>query len=46
MFGKDGKPAPGEVLRKGPFGRIGFAHTDLTGDIWSTIMPSRRANAP
>jgi spermidine dehydrogenase len=31
MFGKGGKPAPGEVLRKGPFGRIAFAHTDLSG---------------
>jgi len=33
MFGKDGKPAPGEVLRKGPFGRIAFAHTDLSGSM-------------
>ena len=31
MFGKDGKPAPGDVLRKAPFGRIAFAHTDLSG---------------
>jgi spermidine dehydrogenase len=33
MFGKDGKPAPGEVLRRGPFGRIAFAHTDLSGSM-------------
>jgi spermidine dehydrogenase len=33
MFGKDGKPSPGEVLRKEPLGRISFAHTDLTGDM-------------
>jgi spermidine dehydrogenase len=31
MFGTDGKPAPAEVLRKEPFGRIAFAHTDLSG---------------
>jgi len=33
MFGKNGKPSPGEILRKAPFGRIAFAHTDLTGDM-------------
>lgn len=33
MFGKDGKPAPGDVLRKEPFGRIAFAHTDLSGSM-------------
>ena len=32
MYGKDGKPSPREVLRNAPFGRIAFAHTDLTGD--------------
>lgn len=31
FWGKDGKPAPGEFLRQHPFGRIAFAHTDLTG---------------
>jgi spermidine dehydrogenase len=31
FFGKEGKPAPGEVLRAAPFGRIAFANTDLTG---------------
>jgi len=32
MYGKDGKPSPRQVLREKPFGRIAFAHTDLTGD--------------
>jgi spermidine dehydrogenase len=32
VYGKGGKPAPAEVLRKAPFGRIAFANTDLTGD--------------
>jgi spermidine dehydrogenase len=31
FFGKDGKPAPREVLRATPFGRIAFANTDLSG---------------
>ena len=31
MYGKDGKPPPREILRENPFGRIAFAHTDLTG---------------
>src|ERR1019366_2330261 len=30
-YGKDGKPAPRDILRNAPFGRIAFAHTDLTG---------------
>ena len=29
-FGKDGKPAPRDVIRK-PFGRISFAHAELNG---------------
>jgi spermidine dehydrogenase len=33
MFGKNGKPAPSDVLRKGTFGRIAFAHTDLSGSM-------------
>lgn len=32
FFGKDGKPAPKEILRSAPFGRIAFANTDLTGE--------------
>src|SRR5262249_57827183 len=31
FFGKDGKPAPREILRRAPFGRIAFANTDLAG---------------
>jgi spermidine dehydrogenase len=31
FFGKDGQPAPREVLRQKPFGRIAFANTDLVG---------------
>jgi spermidine dehydrogenase len=32
IYGKEGKPAPSEVLQKAPFGRIAFAHTDLSAD--------------
>ncbi len=44
-FGKDGKPAPGDVLRAAPFGRIAFANTDLSGtpDHKSSILEGRRA---
>jgi len=31
FFGSDGQPAPREVLRAAPFGRIAFANTDLSG---------------
>lgn len=31
FFGKNGKPAPRDLLRMKPFGRIAFAHTDLGG---------------
>jgi spermidine dehydrogenase len=31
FFGKDGKPAPRDILRAAPFGRIAFANTDLSG---------------
>jgi spermidine dehydrogenase len=45
FFGKDGKPAPGEVLRAAPFGRIAFANTDLSGvaDHRSSIIEADRA---
>ena len=45
FFGKDGKPAPSEVLRAGPFGRIAFANTDLSGimDHRSSILEAHRA---
>lgn len=44
-FGKDGKPAPGDVLRAAPFGRISFANTDLSGmpDHKSSILEANRA---
>jgi spermidine dehydrogenase len=32
FFGKDGKPAPRDILRNAPFGRVAFANTDLSGD--------------
>jgi len=44
-FGKDGKPAPGDVLRGAPFGRVAFANVDLTGmpDHKSSIIEANRA---
>ncbi len=44
-FGKDGKPAPGDVLRAAPFGRIAFANVDLSGmpDHKSSIIEADRA---
>lgn len=44
-FGKDGKPAPGDVLRAAPFARIAFANTDLSGtpDHKSSILEADRA---
>ena len=36
FFGKDGKPAPRDVLRKG-FGRLTFGHSELSGSqMWET----------
>jgi spermidine dehydrogenase len=45
FFGKDGKPAPGEVLRQTPHGRIAFANSDLTGimDHRTSILEAHRA---
>ena len=45
FFGKDGKPAPSEVLRGAPFGRIAFANTDLAGimDHRCSILEADRA---
>jgi spermidine dehydrogenase len=31
FFGNEGSPAPREILRAAPFGRIAFANTDLSG---------------
>jgi spermidine dehydrogenase len=45
FFGKDGRPAPGEVLRAAPFGRMAFANTDLSGvmDHRYSILEADRA---
>ena len=45
FFGKEGKTAPGELLRAAPFGRIAFANTDLTGvmDHRYSILEANRA---
>jgi len=45
FFGLDGKPAPREALRNGPFGRIGFSHCDLAGamDHRNAFIESARA---
>ena len=45
FFGKNGNPAPREVLRKTPFGRIAFANTDLAGamDHRYSILEAQRA---
>ena len=45
FFGQDGKPAPREVLRATPFGRIAFANTDLAGamDHRFSILEAQRA---
>jgi spermidine dehydrogenase len=45
FFGLDGKPAPREALRGGPFGRIAFSHCDLAGamDHRNAFLESKRA---
>jgi spermidine dehydrogenase len=45
FFGSGGDPAPREILRKGPFGRIAFANTDLAGamDHRFSILEAHRA---
>jgi spermidine dehydrogenase len=45
FFGSEGKPAPREVLRSTPFGRIAFANTDLAGamDHRYSILEAHRA---
>src|SRR5207253_10028683 len=45
FVGKDGNPAPREVLRGAPFGRIAFANTDLAGamDHKTAILEAHRA---
>ena len=45
FFGKNGQPAPREILRQAPFGRIAFANTDLAGamDHRFSILEAQRA---
>jgi spermidine dehydrogenase len=45
FFGKNGEPAPREILRRAPFGRIAFANTDLAGamDHRYSILEAKRA---
>lgn len=45
FFGKDGQPAPREILRRAPFGCIAFANTDLAGamDHRFSILEAQRA---
>jgi spermidine dehydrogenase len=45
FFGKNGQPAPREILRSAPFGRIAFANTDLAGamDHRYSILEGHRA---
>jgi spermidine dehydrogenase len=45
FFGSDGQPAPSDVLRAAPFGRIAFANTDLAGimDHRCSILEAERA---
>jgi spermidine dehydrogenase len=45
FFGRDGKAAPGDVLRDHPFGRIAFANSDLAGimDHRTSILEAKRA---
>jgi spermidine dehydrogenase len=45
FFGREGRPAPREVLRNRPFGRLAFANTDLAGamDHRYSILEANRA---
>lgn len=45
FFGKDGNPAPRQILRAAPFGRIAFANTELSGapDHRTAITEAHRA---
>jgi spermidine dehydrogenase len=45
FFGQGGGPAPREILRHAPFGRIAFANTDLAGamDHRYSILEAQRA---
>src|SRR2546429_3608382 len=41
FFGRDGRPAPREILRRAPFGRIAFANTDLRSEEHTSELQSR-----
>jgi spermidine dehydrogenase len=45
FFGSEGRPAPGDVLRHQPVGRIAFANSDVTGimDHRASIIEAHRA---
>ncbi|AXC14146.1 hypothetical protein ACPOL_4884 [Acidisarcina polymorpha] len=45
FFGRDGKPAPREIIRSAPFGKIAFANSDLSGimDHRASIAEADRA---
>ncbi len=45
FFGKYGNPAPGEVLRRNPVGRVAFANSNVTGimDHRASIGEAKRA---
>ncbi len=45
FFGLNGNPAPRQALRDGPFGRIAFSHSDLSGamDHRNAFIESNRA---
>jgi spermidine dehydrogenase len=45
FFGNDGRPAPSDVLRSTPHGRVAFANTDLAGimDHRCSILEAERA---
>jgi spermidine dehydrogenase len=45
FFGRDGQPAPREILRRASHGRIAFANTDLAGamDHRYSILEAKRA---
>jgi spermidine dehydrogenase len=45
FFGRDGRPAPGDVIRQHPHGRIAFANSDLAGimDHRMSILEAQRA---
>ena len=45
FFGKDGQPAPGDVIRDNPVGRVAFANSDVSGimDHRASILEAGRA---